>query len=67
MYPLMNDYWEDKRTKTERIDIPVYAVAGYSTSMHTPGTLRGWEDIQHEKKWYVGRIMSFSQGGINQK
>jgi uncharacterized protein len=50
-YPLMNEYWDDKRAKTDKIKVPTYVVASYSTCLHTPGTLRGFEDISHENKW----------------
>jgi uncharacterized protein len=52
-YPLMNEYWDDKRAKTDKIKVPTYVVASYSTCLHTPGTLRGFEDISHENKWYA--------------
>jgi predicted acyl esterase len=50
-YPLMNEYWADKRAKIDRIQCPAYVVASYSTCLHTPGTLRGFEDIKHDQKW----------------
>lgn len=51
-YPQMNEYWEDKRARMERIQVPVYALASYSTFLHTKGSFRGFEEIQHDKKWY---------------
>jgi uncharacterized protein len=50
-YPLMNEYWSDKRARADRIKCPAYVVASYSTCLHTPGTLRAFEDIQHDNKW----------------
>ena len=50
-YPLTNEYWADKRAKCDRIQCPAYIVASYSTCLHTPGTLRGFEDIKHDRKW----------------
>lgn len=50
-YPLMNDYWRDKRARIERIKVPAYILASYSTALHLPGSLRGFEDIRHERKW----------------
>ncbi|KAE8422997.1 alpha/beta-hydrolase [Aspergillus pseudocaelatus] len=50
-YPQMNEYWEDKRAQVGRIKVPVYALASYSTFLHTMGSFRGFEEIQHEKKW----------------
>ncbi|KAN0104342.1 alpha/beta-hydrolase [Hyaloscypha variabilis] len=35
-YPLMNDYWEDKRAKAHLIEVPAYVLASMSTGLHTP-------------------------------
>ncbi|GAB1218324.1 hypothetical protein ATERTT37_007578 [Aspergillus terreus] len=50
-YPSMNSYWEDKRAKVDRINVPVYAAASYSTGLHTFGSFRGFEEASTEKKW----------------
>ena len=50
-YPLINDYWLDKRAKIEMIDVPAYVLASYSTMLHLPGSLRGYEEIPHDRKW----------------
>ncbi|KAJ5413813.1 hypothetical protein N7509_000440 [Penicillium cosmopolitanum] len=50
-YPLMNEYWEDKRAKIEDIQVPAYVLASYSSGLHTVGSFRGFEDIPHQKKW----------------
>lgn len=50
-YPLINDYWRDKRAKIEQIEVPAYILASYSTMLHLPGSLRGFEEIPHERKW----------------
>lgn len=52
-YPLMNAYWEDKRAKPELINIPTYVLASMSTGLHTVGSTRCFEDMTHEKKWYM--------------
>ncbi len=52
-YPLMNDYWRDKRARIDRIKVPAFILASYSTFLHLPGSLRGYEEITHEKKWYA--------------
>jgi uncharacterized protein len=52
-YPLMNEYWEDKRAKSERITVPAYILASMSSGLHTVGSLRGFEDVPHDKKWSV--------------
>jgi len=50
-YPLMNDYWEDKRANAHLINVPAYVLASMSTGLHTVGSFRCFEDIPHEKKW----------------
>ncbi|KAK1982483.1 Alpha/Beta hydrolase protein [Colletotrichum cereale] len=50
-FPLMNEYWADKRARLEKIKIPAYILASYSTGLHTVGSFRGFEDIQHDQKW----------------
>lgn len=50
-YPEWNSYWEDKRARLDRINIPAYILASYSTMIHTEGSFRGFEDISSEKKW----------------
>ncbi|KAJ6035909.1 Alpha/Beta hydrolase protein [Penicillium herquei] len=50
-YPLMNEYWEDKRAKAHLIEVPAYVLASMSTGLHTVGSTRCFEDIPHENKW----------------
>ncbi|KAF4876388.1 Cocaine esterase [Colletotrichum siamense] len=50
-WPLMNPYWEDKIPKIENIDIPMYVVAGYSSSIHSYGTIQGFRAAKSKKKW----------------
>lgn len=52
-YPLMNEYWADKRAKVELIDVPAYILGSMSSGLHTIGSVRGFEDLRHEKKWSV--------------
>ncbi|KIW97423.1 uncharacterized protein Z519_01007 [Cladophialophora bantiana CBS 173.52] len=60
-YPLWNQYWEDKSAKFAQIDVPIYALASFSTMLHTEGTIRGflfssskekWLRIHHTQEWY---------------
>lgn len=51
-YPLINEYWRDKRARIDRIEVPAYILASYSTLLHLPGSLRGFEEIPHQSKWY---------------
>ncbi len=50
-YPLINDYWKDKRAEVSQIQVPAYVLASYSTFLHLPGSLRGFEEIPHNNKW----------------
>lgn len=34
-YPLVNDLWEDKIARFDKITVPAYVVAGYSNTLHT--------------------------------
>jgi uncharacterized protein len=52
-HPLINDYWRDKRARIEQIQVPAYVLASYSTPLHLPGSLRGFEELPHDKKWFV--------------
>jgi predicted acyl esterase len=50
-YPMMNEYWEDKRARMDRIKVPAYILASFSTMLHTVGSFRGFEEIDHDEKW----------------
>ena len=49
-HPLINDYWRDKRARIDQIQVPAYILASYSTPLHLPGSLRGFEELPHDKK-----------------
>lgn len=50
-YPLMNAYWRDKAAQFEKIDVPAYVVASWSSPLHVPGTFDGYRRIQSKDKW----------------
>ena len=50
-YPLMNDLWENKIPKLDKITVPAYVVASYSNTLHTAGTFRAWRRIASQEKW----------------
>ncbi len=50
-YPLMNGYWEDKKAKLEKIRIPAYVVASWTSGIHTHGTLDGFRRISSRDRW----------------
>ena len=50
--PLYDDYWEEKRIAIENIDdIPVYALASYSSMLHTYGSFALFRDSKTKQKW----------------
>ncbi|RLM31264.1 hypothetical protein BHG07_06225 [Brenneria salicis ATCC 15712 = DSM 30166] len=50
-HQLMNEYWEDKKARLERITIPAYVVASYTNHAHTHGSFAGFREISSEEKW----------------
>lgn len=58
-YPLWNAYWEDKKPKLDRITIPMYALASYSTGLHTEGSLRGFLLSKSNEKWYIASVLLY--------
>ncbi|CVL11485.1 related to cocaine esterase [Fusarium proliferatum] len=50
-HSLLNDYWADKRANVSNINVPIYAVASYSTGLHTFGSFRGYTEAPTKHKW----------------
>jgi predicted acyl esterase len=50
-YPLWNAYWEDRKAKVERIEVPMYVTASWTNFLHTRGTFRGWLEGGSQEKW----------------
>jgi predicted acyl esterase len=50
-YPLMNDYWADKRPKIENITAAAYVGADIATALHTAGTLDAFRRLGSSEKW----------------
>jgi hypothetical protein len=50
-YPLINDLWQDKIARFDKITVPAYVVASYSNTLHTAGTFRAWRSIASTEKW----------------
>lgn len=49
---LWNEYWEDKRSKCDQINVPTYVVGSWTNPFHTPGTLRAFRSIPDSvPKW----------------
>ncbi|KAJ5745724.1 hypothetical protein N7520_010906 [Penicillium odoratum] len=52
IYPLWNEYWEDKHSKCDQINIPTYVVASWTNPIRTSGTLRAYRAIPDSvPKW----------------
>jgi hypothetical protein len=49
--PTMNGYWADKAPDTSVIDIPLYALASYSSAIHTFVTINGWRKAKSQNRW----------------
>lgn len=50
-YPLFNELWETKAARLADITVPAYVVASYTNGIHTPGTFRGWREMNSMDKW----------------
>jgi uncharacterized protein len=50
-FPLMNAYWADKRPDLERITVPAYVVASWTSPLHPHGTLQAFREISSPNKW----------------
>lgn len=48
---LLDAYWNDKKAKLERIEVPAYVVASYTNPAHTHGTFDGYRRIASKQKW----------------
>lgn len=44
-------YWKDKRADIEKISIPTYITASYTSFVHTMGSIRGYLQVNTSKKW----------------
>ena len=49
--PVMNAFWQDRRARVERIDVPAYVVASYTNMAHTVGTFDAWRHLGSRQKW----------------
>lgn len=51
-HPEPNDYWDkEKRPAFDRIKVPMYAVASWSSNIHPYGTFRAWKLAGSQDKW----------------
>ena len=49
--PVMNAFWQDRRARVERIEVPTYIVGSYTNTAHTVGTFDAWRHIGSPQKW----------------
>ncbi|KAM0415972.1 hypothetical protein ACHAPT_013071 [Fusarium lateritium] len=49
--PVQNAYWEGQRVDMSKIQCPTYIRGSDISSIHTMGSIRGWLEIPHDKKW----------------
>lgn len=49
--PVMNAFWQDRRARVERINVPAYVVASYTNMAHTVGTFDAWRHLGSRQKW----------------
>ena len=50
-HPLLDDFWRTKAAQIERVNVPAYVVASYSSTVHTQGTFRAWERLPTSERW----------------
>jgi uncharacterized protein len=49
--PVEDDYWNSKRPDMTKIQVPAYITASFNSFLHTMGSIRGYMQIQHARKW----------------
>ncbi|WP_425418126.1 CocE/NonD family hydrolase [Oricola indica] len=50
--PLFDAYWDSKRAKLDRIEVPAFVCASWTDqALHTRGTLEGFRRISSDRKW----------------
>jgi uncharacterized protein len=49
--PVSNAFWADKRADMTKIECPVFISGSDFSSIHTMGSVRGWLEVPHDKKW----------------
>lgn len=51
-HPLFDEYWKEKQAKLDKIKIPMYVCASWSTQgLHNRGTLEGFKQSTSKHKW----------------
>ena len=50
-YPLINEYWEDKIVKWDKIKVPVYMTACWCHQGHLRASIESFRRVRSTKKW----------------
>lgn len=50
-HPLFDEYWEDKVAQFDKITVPMYVTASWTSGIHCQGTLTGWRKAASKDKW----------------
>jgi uncharacterized protein len=48
---LMNPYWENEVARLDKITVPAYVVASYTSPIHTHGSFEGFRRIASKERW----------------
>ena len=48
-HPLFDEFWKQKAAEVEKITVPVYVTASYSSPVHCRGTLAAWRRLKGDK------------------
>ncbi|KAI1842428.1 hypothetical protein JX266_011323 [Neoarthrinium moseri] len=51
LHPLCDEYWESKVARIEKIDVPLYLTASYSTGLHSRGSFDTFRRAKTSSKW----------------
>src|SRR5271163_315088 len=46
-----DQYWRAKNVDFSKISVPSYILGSYSTSLHTMGAIRAFQETNTDKKW----------------
>ncbi|MDU7525188.1 MAG: CocE/NonD family hydrolase, partial [Roseomonas mucosa] len=50
-HPLFDAYWKGKVAKLEKITVPAYVVASWTSMLHAQGSVQAWKHIASREKW----------------
>jgi predicted acyl esterase len=50
-HPFIDEYWEDKAARLDKITVPMYVTASWTSGIHCSGTLNAWRNVASKDKW----------------